>query len=329
MCLEKSGDRDRQTQSRSLPSTDTQAWPTPSLPTHGDEPIYRYQSRRDDSSLRARLKVLADPKSPSLQRPRFGYRRLHALLSREGRVVNHKRVYRLYCEEGLTLPWRGRKRRAAGKRVPLERPTGVNERWSVDFIHDQLGSGSRFRVLNVVDDFSRECLACEVDSSLPGERVVRVLDRLVDLRGKPGSIVLDNGPEFVGRAMDRWAYGHGVRLSFIPPGRPLKNAFVESFNGRLRDPKLRRSRTCRLVECLNLHWFMSLAEARRVIEEWRLDYNQQIQRIRPWPHSSLGYLTPAEFARSDKTRRVRLCGFVGPSGLNSQAQGRLDLRTEV
>ena len=260
---------------------------------------YRYQSRRDDSSLLARLKVLAE------QRPRFGYRRLHALLSREGRVVNHKRVYRLYREEGLTLPWRGRKRRAAAKRVPLERPTGVNERWSVDFIHDQLGSGSRFRVLNVVDDFSRECLACEVDSSLPGERVVRILDRLVDSRGKPGSIVLDNGPEFVGRAMDRWAYGHGVRLSFIPPGRPLENAFVESFNGRLRDPK------SPLVECLNLHWFMSLAEARRVIEEWRLDYNQQR------PHSSLGYLTPAEFARSDS------------SGLNSQAQCRLDLRTEV
>ena len=150
-----------------------------------------------------------------------------------------------------------------------------------------------------MDDFSRECLACEVDSSLPGERVVRVLDRLVDLRGKPGSIVLDNGPEFVGRAMDRWAYGHGVRLSFIPPGRPLENAFVESFNGRLRDPK------SPLVECLNLHWFTSLAEARRVIEEWRLDYNQQIQRIRPWPHSSLGYLTPAEFARSDKTRRLQ------------------------
>ena len=161
---------------------------------------YRYQSRRDDSSLRVRLKVLADPKSPSLQRPRFGYRRLPALLSREGRVVNHKRVYRLYREEGLSLAWRGRKRRAAGKRVPLERPTGVNERWSVDFIHDQLGSGARFRVLNVVDDFSRECLACEVDSSLAGERVVRVLDRLVDLRGKPGSVVLDNGPEFVGRA---------------------------------------------------------------------------------------------------------------------------------
>ena len=143
MCLGKSGDRDRQTQSRSLPSTDTQprsdktrrvrlcgfvgasGWPTPSLPTHGAEPICRYQSRRDDSSLLARLKVLADPKSPSLQRPRFGYRRLHALLSREGRVVNHKRVYRLYREKGLTLPWRGRKRRAAAKRVPLERPTGV------------------------------------------------------------------------------------------------------------------------------------------------------------------------------------------------------------
>ncbi len=220
---------------------------------------YRYQSRRDDSSLLARLKVLAE------QRPRFGYRRLPALLSREGRVVNHKRVYRLYREEGLTLAWRGRKRRAAGKRVPLERPTGVNERWSVDFIHDQLGSGSRFRVLSVADDFSRECLACEVDSSLAGERVVQILDRLVDSRGKLGSIVLANGPEFVARAMDRWAYGHGVGLSFIPPGRPLENAFVESFNGRLRDPKqerpktdssglrAQRSRSWPLVECLNLH----------------------------------------------------------------------------
>ena len=233
---------------------------------------YQYQSRRDDSALRDRLKALAD------QRPRFGYRRLHALLKREGQQINHKRVFRLYREGDLGLPRRRRKRLVAGKRVPHETPAGVNDRWSIDFIHDQLATGTRFRILSVVDDFSRECLACEADLSLPGERVVRVLD----LRGKPSSITLDNGPEFKGRALDRWAYGHGVTLAFIRPGKPLENAFVESFHSRLRD------------ECLNLHWFGGLPEARSIVEAWRVDYNHGR------PHSSLGYLTPAEFASGSR-----------------------------
>jgi len=194
--------------------------------------------------------------------------------------VNHKRVYRLYRDEGLSVRRRGRKRVAREARLPLPAPIGPNELWSLDFVSDALAWGRRIRLLCIIDAFTRESLAIEVDTSLPGQRVARVLDRLIAERGQaPAEIVLDNGPELTSRALDQWAYECGVRLRFIEPGKPIQNAFIESFNGRLRD------------ECLNEHWFLTLADARRLIEDWRMDYN------RSRPHSSLGNLTPLEFRR--------------------------------
>jgi putative transposase len=221
--------------------------------------------------------LLDDLLELAVKRPRFGYRRLHLLLRRRGWRVNHKRVYRLYRAEGLAVRRKKRKRMAAWLRVPLLVPTRPNERWSMDFVHDTLASGRKFRVLNIVDDLTREALAIEVDTSLGGARVVRVLDRLVALRGLPEVIVCDNGPEFTGRALDEWAYRMGVRIHFIQPGKPTENAYVESFNGKFRD------------ECLNEHWFLDLDDARAKIENWRVDYNE----VRP--HSSLGNLTPKDY----------------------------------
>jgi len=211
-------------------------------------------------------------------RPRFGYRRIHVLLRRGGWRVNHKRVYRIYRAEGLAVRRRKRKRMAVGLRTVLPPPSRPNERWSMDFTLDTLASGRRFRTLNVVDDFTRECLAIEVDTSLGGARVVRVLDRLIAARGRPDVIVCDNGPEFAGRTVDTWAYGAGVKIHFIRPGKPVENCYVESFNGKFRD------------ECLNDHWFIGLDDARIKIEDWRRDYNE----VRP--HSSLGDLTPKEYS---------------------------------
>jgi len=234
---------------------------------------YRYTVRRQQpAGLRERLRELAQ------ERHRFGYRRLTVLLRREGWAVNHKRVYRLYREEGLGVRRRKRQRIGAVRRQPLAIPTRPNQRWSMDFITDALSDGRKFRTLNIVDDFNRECLAAEVDTSLTGARVVRVLERLRELRGLPQILVMDNGPEFAGRAVDVWAYEQGVKLHFIEPGKPVQNAFIESFNGKMRD------------ECLNEHWFISLAEARETIEAWRRDYNE----VRP--HTSLGNRTPQEFA---------------------------------
>jgi putative transposase len=212
------------------------------------------------------------------ERARFGYRRLHTLLVRCGERINRKRVYRIYREAGLAVHRKKRKRVAQANRQPRVVPTEPNQHWSMDFMGDTLADGRAFRVLNVVDDGSRECVASEVDLSLPGERVTRVLDRIVSERNKPQRIVVDNGPEFTSKALDQWAYANGVELVFIRPGKPVENCFVESFNGKMRD------------ECLNAHWFTTLADARRTIELWRLDYNH----VRP--HSSLGDLTPAEFA---------------------------------
>jgi len=212
------------------------------------------------------------------ERRRFGYRRLHILLRREGWNVNHKAVHRIYREEGLQVRKRKKKRIGPVDRQPIPLPERSNTRWSMDFMSDALSNGTRFRTLNIVDDFSRECPAIEVDTSLTGTRVVRVLDRLKEARGLPRGIVVDNGPELISKALDEWAYRNGVRLHFIEPGKPVQNAFVESFNGKFRD------------ECLNEHWFTSLSDARKTIEDWRIDYNNHR------PHSSLGYLTPVEYA---------------------------------
>jgi putative transposase len=241
----------------------------------------RYRSRRPAAEeLRRRLRELA------AERPRYGYQRLWALLRREGWEVNHKRVYRLYVEEELKLRKRRRRSRAQVERVPLPAPTGAGERYSMDFMRDTLSDGRVFRTLNIVDDYTRECLAIEVDTSLPGARVVRVLERLAAAGRRPLHIVVDNGPEFVSKAVDQWAARSGVNLRFIDPGKPMQNAYIESFNGKFRD------------ECLSQHWFVSLEEARSVSEEWRIDYNERR------PHRSLQQQTPAEFAAKCSSKQA-------------------------
>lgn len=244
----------------------------------------RYQGgrRRDDSVLKARLKELA------AQRRRYGSPRLTVLLRREGFEDNHKRIERIYSEEGLQVRRRKRKRTARGRQVRLvETPTRQNERWSMDFVRDMIAGGGPLRCLNIVDDFTRECPHIETDRSLSGERVCRVLDYLGWTRGLPDEIVVDNGPEFTSLALDRWAHENGVVLHFIDPGKPVQNCYIESFNGKFRD------------ECLNENWFVNLADAKRKIEAFRVDYNT----VRP--HSSLGDLTPAEFAaRHDEAGKL-------------------------
>ena len=236
---------------------------------------HRYRARKErDAALRMRLKELA------ARRMRFGYRRLTAMLLREGLPANHKRVYRLYREEGLAMRIRQRRRIRWSGAVVKPAASQPNKRWSMDFVTDCVSGGKVIRMLTIVDDCTRECPAIEVDTSLGGMRVRRVLDRIASERGLPEAIVLDNGPEFRGRALAAWSEERGVRLEFIQPGKPVQNAYIESFNGRLRD------------ECLNPNWFTSLSDARRKVESWRLDYN--LQR----PHSSLNYLPPAEFART-------------------------------
>lgn len=244
---------------------------------------YRHQPR-PDGALRAALKEAA------AKRRRWGYRMLAVLMERQGFKDNIKRIYRVYREEKLQVRIRRRRKTArwrGDKPVPASRP---NERWSMDFMSDQLANGRTIRVFNVVDDFTRQCLAMEVDTSLNGVRVTRVLDRLVARHGHPQRIVMDNGPEFTGKALDRWAWEHRVHLAFIEPGKPVQNAFVESFNGTCRD------------ECLNENWFLSLADARTIIENWRIDYNEQR------PHSSLGGMTPSEFANSIQTTTQSAAG---------------------
>jgi putative transposase len=243
----------------------------------------RYRRRRrEDERVRRRLRELA------AERLRFGYRRLHALLRREGIIVNHKRVERLYREEGLAVRRRTRKSLPAVRRGRPAAPRRVDEQWALDFLQDALASGRKLRVLSVIDVFTREALALEVDTSLPGSRVVRVLERLAGERPLPTQLVLDNGPELIGRALETWAHEHAVALHFIDPGKPIQNAHCESFHGRLRD------------ECLNEHWFLGLTDARRIVEDWRQDYNQQR------PHSALGYQTPVEFAQATITAAVAL-----------------------
>jgi putative transposase len=235
--------------------------------------VYLYYSKgADDDALRQRLRELA------ALRKRFGSPRLHVLLKREGLVINHKRTERIYREEGLALRRKRRRKGAAGMRVTMPTPTRPNERWSMDFVTDSIVTGRRFRALAIVDDYSRECPVIEVDTSLGGTRVASVLERLAETRGLPQVITTDNGPEFAGKALDEWAYRRGVKLNFIRPGKPIENAYAESFNGRFRD------------ECLNTNWFMSLKHARDIIEDWRRDYND----VRP--HSSLNQMSPTQYA---------------------------------
>ena len=237
-----------------------------------DRKTYRYASRRPaDEAIRKRLRELAS------ERRRFGYRRLHILLGREGIEVNHKKLFRLYREERLTVRKRGGRKRALGTRAPMTVPQDRNQRWSLDFVSDSLVDGRRFRILCVIDDFSRECLATVVDNSIPGVRVARELDRIAALRGRPCMVVSDNGTELTSNAILRWQQDRGVEWHYIAPGKPMQNGFVESFNGRLRD------------ECLNEHLFRSYSHAREIIERWRHDYNNHR------PHTSLDGLTPREF----------------------------------
>lgn len=234
---------------------------------------FQYRSRRvEPAGLRKRLLELA------ADRKRFGYQRLHLLLRREGFVVNHKRVYRIYREEGLSVRKRVRKRMKGCPRQALRPPTKPNQQWAMDFVSDALAEGRAIRTLNVVDVFTREGLAIEVDFSLPSLRVVRVLEALIQRRGQPEIVVSDNGPEFTSKAFDQWRHGRGLTHHFIQPGRPMQNGTCESFNGRFRD------------ECLNENWFKDLAEVRQVARRWLRDYNHHR------PHGSLGGLPPIEFA---------------------------------
>jgi putative transposase len=241
--------------------------------THCHRKTARHTPKRhndqDDHEARQRLRELAN------QYVGLGYRMLGGHLRLEGRLINHKRVYRLYKEEGLQLRRKGKKKfKSEGRGVP-EPATALHEEWALDFVHDRLSDGRTFRTLNMLDAFSRECLAMEVDTSLGGERVVRVLDQQLHQRTAPQRLRIDNGPEFRSKALDTWAKKNKVTLFFIEPGKPMQNGHVESFNGRFRQ------------ECLNQEWFTSLKEARHTIEAWRISYNTQR------PHSSLGYLPPA------------------------------------
>jgi len=242
----------------------------------------RYKSVRDDQAvLRIRLRDLA------AARVRYGYRRLHTLLRREGWLVNHKRIYRLYSEENLTMRTRSPRRHVSCKRrLTRSQPGRANESWSMDFMSDQLFDGRRIRVLTIVDNFTRESLAIEAGRRFTGHDVAKVLTRIGTERGLPRTIRVDNGPEFVSKALDQWAYWNKVELDFSRPGKPTDNAYIESFNARFR------------IECLNQNWFLSLEDARQRIESWRIDYNEQR------PHSALGNLAPDEFARTGQANEA-------------------------
>src|SRR5438477_934550 len=235
-----------------------------------DRTSVRYRSTRpDDGAVRVRLRELA------AIRRRFGYRRLHILMTREGLVMNHKKLRRLYREERLQVRRRGGRKRALGTRVPMAIPQDPNQRWSLDFLSDTLADGRRFRILAVVDDFTRECLALVADTSLPGLRVVRELENIIAARGRPAMCVSDNGTELTGIAILRWLQESRIEWHYIAPGKPQQNAFIESFNGRLRD------------ELLNETLFTSLAHARQMLAIFQEDYST----VRP--HSGIGNLPPA------------------------------------
>jgi putative transposase len=271
-----------------------------------DRKMIRYRSRRPpDEALRSRLRELA------AERRRFGYRRLHVLLRREGLVLNRKRTQRLYREEGLTVRRRRGRKRATGTRAPLLLPTLPNTRWSIDFVHDQLACGRRFRILNVIDDVTKECLAAVADTSISGKRVARELTALVARRGRPTMVVSDHGTEFTSNAMLGWTSEHRIAWHFIAPGKPMQNGICESFNGRMRD------------ELLNETLFFGLDHARSGVARWVADYNERR------PHSSLRYQTPAAYAatftatadrrsNADQLRRSP----VAPSALSRHSRPR-------
>jgi len=233
---------------------------------------YSPKAQPTNEQLQERIVELAQ------ERRRFGYRRIHALLRREGRHANHKRVFRLYQGAGLSVRRRKKRHGVAVERERLGLPSRPNEVWSMDFVSDALACGRRIKALTIVDDFTKESIDIAVDHGISGQYVTRVLDRAIRFRGAPGAIRTDQGPEFTGKALDQWAYWNGVQLKLIQPGKPTQNAYIESFNGKFRD------------ECLNEHWFTSLAEARVLVAAWRRDYNECR------PHSALDYQTPAEFA---------------------------------
>ena len=242
-----------------------------------DRTMIRYRRQdQGDEALRDRMRELAG------ERRRFGYRRLHVLLRQEGLVVNRKRTQRVYREEGLTVRKRRGRKKAVGTRAPILVEAVPNARWSVDFVHDQLVTGRRLRIFNVIDDVTKECLAAVVDTSISGARVARELARVIAWRGKPGLIVSDHGTEFTSNAMLAWTQKAGIDWHFIAPGKPMQNGICEAFNGRMRD------------ELLNETLFRSLDHAREAVASWALDYNHRR------PHSAIGYVTPAKFAVSIK-----------------------------
>jgi putative transposase len=266
----------------------------------------RYRCRRpDDAALRRRLRELAH------ERRRFGYRRLLVLLRREGFNVNHKRLFRIYREERLMVRRRGGRKRALGTRAPMLVPQGPNERWSLDFAADQFIDGRRMRILVVVDDCTRECLALIADTSISGMRVARELDRLLDQRGKPRTIVSDNGTELTSNAILRWADDHKIDWHYIAPGKPMQNAFAESFIGRLRD------------ELLNETLFRSLSHARDALEIWRTDYNTQR------PHSRLGWMSPTTYAAARRSAALRSFDGSAPRTAITAQQGNTQPQTPI
>ncbi|WP_132896266.1 IS3 family transposase [Sphingomonas sp. PP-CC-3A-396] len=264
-----------------------------------DRKSMRYRScRSDDGDLRSRLRELAQ------QRRRFGYRRLHILLRRDGITINRKKTQRLYREEGLTVRRRKGRKRAVGARAPAPVLALPNQRWSLDFVHDQMATGRRFRILNIVDDVTRECLRAVLDTSISGKRVVRELADLIAERGAPKMIVSDNGTELTSNAVLAWSGDVGVEWHYIAPGKPTQNGFVESFNGRMRD------------ELLNETLFFTVRQARAILARWVDDYNTQR------PHSSLGYATPTAFAAELEKQRAGLNPPVASSALLRDNNGR-------
>lgn len=242
-----------------------------------DRSVGRYEPKlKNDEDLKSKIVSIAH------ERKRFGYRRIHIMLKREGLRVNHKKVYRLYKETGLKVRRRSGRKRALGSRIPAEILNKPNQRWSLDFVSDALADGRRLRVLTIVDDFTRECLKMVVDTSISGIRVARELSDLIAKRGSPKVILSDNGTEFTSNAILKWVYENQISWRYIEPGKPMQNGYIESFNGKLRD------------ECLNENWFLSMKEAQNIIENWRWDYNENR------PHTSLKGLTPGQFVRNVK-----------------------------